>query len=106
MARAALDRLGVLARDMRSPPEAVDRVTLFYASRLESLERQYRLHAASEREQAAATGVREATGELLSRLMDVEREELQRMRNQGVIDGPVARRLQRDLDLLRVLNRA
>ena len=106
MARAALARLDRLAEETRSPPEAVDRVALFYASRLESLDRQHRLTAASEGEQAAAMEAREGTRELLRGLMDVERGELQHMRNRGVIDGPVARRLQRDLDLLRVQDRA
>jgi CPA1 family monovalent cation:H+ antiporter len=105
MARAALGRLDVLAGETGSPPEVVDRVGLFYASRLESLDRQHRLKAASEGVRAAATGIRDGTRELLSRLMDVERGELQEMRNQGIIDGPVARRLQRDLDLLRVQDR-
>jgi hypothetical protein len=39
-------------------------------------------------------------------LMDVERAELQHMRNSAAIDGPVARRLQRDLDLLRLRDQA
>jgi CPA1 family monovalent cation:H+ antiporter len=106
MARAALDQLDALAEETRSPPQAVDRVALFYATRLGGLDRQHRLSAASERAQAAAAQSREATRELLGRLMDVERAELQGMRNDGVIDGPVARRLQRDLDLLRVQDRA
>jgi CPA1 family monovalent cation:H+ antiporter len=106
MARAALDQLDALAQETRSPPQAVDRVALFYATRLGGLDRQHRLSAASERAQAAAAQSREATRELLGRLMDVERAELQGMRNDGVIDGPVARRLQRDLDLLRVQDRA
>ena len=49
--------------------------------------------------------VRRATHQLLERLMDVERAELQRMRNSTVIDSQVARRLQRDLDLLRLRDR-
>jgi hypothetical protein len=52
-------------------------------------------------ERADEAGLREATHYLLERLMDVERAELQRMRNDAIIDGPVARWLQRDLDLLR-----
>jgi hypothetical protein len=46
-----------------------------------------------------------ATHHLLDRLMDVERAELQRMRNSAFVDGLLARRLQRDLDLLRLRDR-
>lgn len=105
MARAALDQLAAFAEETRSPPEAVHRVNLFYADRVEGLDRQRHLGAASELEQADEARVRRATHQLLERLMDVERAELQRMRNSTVIDSQVARRLQRDLDLLRLRDR-
>jgi monovalent cation/hydrogen antiporter len=105
MTRAALDQLAAFAEETRSPPEAVHRVNLFYADRVEGLDRQRHLGAASELEQADEARVRRATYHLLERLMDVERAELQRMRNSTVIDSLVARRLQRDLDLLRPRDR-
>ncbi|HEU4524586.1 MAG TPA: Na+/H+ antiporter [Gemmatimonadales bacterium] len=101
MARAALERLDAIAGEMRASSEAVHRVGLFYATRVEGLNRQRRLGTASEMERVDEAGLREVTHHLLERLMDVERAELQRMLNDAVVDGPVARRLQRNLDLLR-----
>jgi CPA1 family monovalent cation:H+ antiporter len=101
MARAALERLDAIAGETRASPEAVHRVGLFYATRVEGFNRQRRLGTASEMERADEAGLREVTHHLLERLMDVERAELQRMLNDAVVDGPVARRLQRNLDLLR-----
>jgi hypothetical protein len=39
---------------------------------------------------------------LLARLSDVERRQLQRMQNEGIVDGETARRRQTGLDLLSV----
>jgi monovalent cation/hydrogen antiporter len=105
MASAALDQLAAIAEETRSPRAAVHRVNLFYADRVEGLDRLRHSGAASEVEQADEARVRRATHQLLERLMDVERAELQRMRNSTVIDSQVARRLQRDLDLLRLRDR-
>jgi Na+/H+ antiporter len=105
MARVALAQLAAFAEETQSPPEAVHRVNLFYADRVEALDQQRHLGAASELEQADEARVRRATYHLLERLMDVERAELQRMRNCSAIDSLVARRLQRDLDLLRLRDR-
>ena len=106
MAGAALAQLDGLAKEHRSAPEAVHRVSLFYAERMEKLDRQCHLGAGSQVEQADEARLRGETRDLVERLMDVERAELQRMQNSSAIDGLVARRLQRDLDLLRVRHRA
>jgi CPA1 family monovalent cation:H+ antiporter len=106
MAGAALAQLNGLAKEHRSTPEAVHRVSLFYAERMEKLDRQCHLGAGSQVEQADEARLRGETRDLVERLMDVERAELQRMQNSSAIDGLVARRLQRDLDLLRVRHRA
>lgn len=105
MARAARNRIDGLAEDTGAPPEAVDRVSAFYAERLERLERHRHLGAATELERAHDARLHRATHALLERLMDVERAELQHMRNSTLIDGLMARRLQRDLDLLRLRDR-
>jgi NhaP-type Na+/H+ or K+/H+ antiporter len=63
------------------------------------------LGAASEIERADDATLHRATHHLLERLMDVERAELQLLRNTTAIDGLVARRLQRDLDELRLRDR-
>jgi len=72
----------------------VHRVGLFYADRVEQLDRQHQLCAASELEQADEARLRRATRHLVERLMDVERTELQRMQNSSATDSLVAR--QRD----------
>jgi ligand-binding sensor protein len=46
-----------------------------------------------------------ATHDLLDRLRDVERAELQRMQNSAAVDNVVVRHLQRSLDLLRLRDR-
>jgi CPA1 family monovalent cation:H+ antiporter len=101
MARAALGQIEVLAAETGSSPEAVDRVSSYYAGRIEDLEHQRQIGDASKSAQADNARLRAATHYLLDRLMDVERAELQRMRNSGIVDGLLARRLQRGLDLLR-----
>lgn len=105
MARAALDQLDGLAAESGSLPEAVGRARAFYTERLEQLQRRGHLGAASETERADDARLHRETHDLLERLIDVERGELQRLRNSTAIDNLVARRLQRDLDLLRLRDR-
>ena len=105
MAHAALDRLEELAQETDSPPAVVDRVGSFYAERVERLERRHRLIAASGPAQAEDARLHRDTHRLLDRLVDVERAELQKLQNRSAVDGPVARRLQRALDRLRLQDR-
>lgn len=81
----------------------INRVKTFYADRLERLERQGGVVGDPER--ADDTGLHRLTHDLLGRLLDAERAELQLMRNSAVIDGPVARWLQQEIDLLRLRER-
>ena len=105
MARAALAQLDALAADTGSAREAVDRVRAFYADRIERLERHRHVGTTSKAEQAEHARLRTATHDLLDRLLDVERAELQRMQNSATVDNLVVRRLQRGLDLLRLHDR-
>jgi len=103
MARAALARIDAIAAETRASPEAVDRVTGLYAGRIEQLER--RRHTTSRAEPAGDARLHTATHDLLDRLRDVERAELQRMQNSAAVDNVVVRHLQRSLDLLRLRDR-
>jgi len=105
MARAALDRLEDLTKKTRSPPPVADRVGGFYAERIRRLERRQRLGGASGDTQAEDARLDRAVHRLLDRLLDVERAELQELQNSAAVDGPVARRLQRGLDRLRLQER-
>lgn len=105
MARAALGQIDALGAETGSSPEAVDRVSSYYAGRIEDLEHQRQVGNVGKSAQADDARLHTATQYLLDRLMDVERAELQRMRNSGLVDGLLARRLQRGLDLLRLRDR-
>jgi CPA1 family monovalent cation:H+ antiporter len=105
MARAASDQIDAVAAETGASLEAVDRVSAFYADRIERLERHRQVGTTSKTEQADDTGLHTATHHLLDRLMDIERAELQRLQNSAVIDNLVVRRLQRGLDLLRLRDR-
>jgi CPA1 family monovalent cation:H+ antiporter len=106
MARAAVHRLETVASEAGCPPEAIDRAGTFYEDRIERLERRRNAGTSSDTERADETRLHSATHRLLERLMDVERSELQRMQNDGLVDGQTAQRLQRRLDLLRLREHA
>jgi monovalent cation/hydrogen antiporter len=105
MARAALDRLEHLTEETGSPPAVADRVGSFYAERVARLERTHQLGTASGTAQAEDARLHRDMHRLLDRLVDVERAELQELQNSGTVNGPVARRLQRGLDRLRLQDR-
>jgi monovalent cation/hydrogen antiporter len=105
MARAAVGQIEALAAESGSSPEAIGRVSHYYASRIEDLEHQRQIGNVRKSTQADSARLHTTTQHLLERLMDVERGELQRMRNSGLVDGLLARRLQRSLDLSRLRDR-
>jgi hypothetical protein len=81
---------------------AGERVRAFYAERMERLERLERRHAilaATASEQASDARTDATTRQLVDELADIERKELQRIQNLGVVDNLLARRLQQALDL-------
>lgn len=101
MARVALQQLDVAASVLRASPDIVERIRGFYADRIERLERRRDIRLTTDAEQANDTRVSVATHQLLGHLLEIEQTELQQLRNDAVIDTPVARRLQRRLDSLR-----
>jgi hypothetical protein len=102
MARVALEGLDAIATETGAAAEAVNRVTSFYIDRIERLERQRRTGTGNSSDDTDDTGLHRATHDLLERLLDLERAELQRMQNSAIVDNLVVRRLQRSLDLLRL----
>lgn len=102
MARAALKRLDVVARDTGASLDVVERVRGFYADRLERLERRREVREWDAEEQALEAQLHEGTRRLLGRLLEIEHDELQRIRTGTDIDTPVARRIQSHLDVLRL----
>jgi len=62
--------------------------------------------AASSTEQARDARTHAATKQLVDELADIERAELQRLQNRGVVDNRLARKLQQALDLRPTRNRA
>ncbi|HEX6316592.1 MAG TPA: Na+/H+ antiporter [Gemmatimonadaceae bacterium] len=99
-ARAALRDLDRYAAEAGTAPEVVERVRAFYAERIEELERRRDLRALGLGRDSHASAADAATDALVRRLVAIERSELQRARNEGDVDGPVARRVQHDLDLM------
>jgi len=106
LARAALHELDRVAERTAAPPDAVERVRASYAERIERLERRHSMLAASATEQASDARTHAATKHLVDELTDIERGELQRLQNRGVVDNLLARRLQEALDLRPMRNRA
>jgi CPA1 family monovalent cation:H+ antiporter len=99
-ARAALRDLDRCALDAATAPEVVERVRGLYAERIERLVRQRDHLALGVGAPSAATRADAATEALVRQLVAIERSELQRARNDGDVDGPLARRVQHDLDLI------
>jgi hypothetical protein len=69
------------------------------------LEHQRQIGNVSKSAQADNARLHTSTQYLLDRLMDVERGELQRLRNSGVVDVLFARGLQRGLERSRLRDR-
>lgn len=81
------------------PAEAVNQVITFYLDRIERLERQRRTRTDNSSDDTDETRLHRATHELLERMLDLERNELQRMQNSAIVDNLIMRRVQRNLDL-------
>lgn len=101
MARAALRALDSRAAEVGSSPVVVERVRASYAGRLERLEQLRTTRASASEVAAEVARSHESTPQLIAMLIDVERDELQRMQNSAIIDGEMTRRLSTDLDLRR-----
>jgi hypothetical protein len=69
-----------------------DLIEQYYRQRLEGLQEETR--GVDAREQARIYG------QITGKLRNVEREELMRLGDQGVIGGEISRKLERELDLL------
>jgi CPA1 family monovalent cation:H+ antiporter len=106
IARVALDELDAIAAETGAAAEAVDRVTTFYLDRIERLERQRQTGTDTSSDDTDETRLHRATHDLLERMLDLERAELQRMQNRAIVDNLVVRRVQRNLDLLRFRDHA
>jgi CPA1 family monovalent cation:H+ antiporter len=106
IARVALDELAAIAKETGAGPEAVNRVTTFYLDRIKRLERQRQTGTDDSSDDTDDTRVHRATHDLLERMLDLERAELQRMQNSAIVDNLVVRRVQRHLDLLRFRDHA
>jgi hypothetical protein len=101
----ALDELDAITKETGAAPEAVNRVTTFYLDRIKRLERQRQTGTDDSSDDTDDTRHR-ATHDLLERMLDLERAELQRMQNSAIVDNLVVRRVQRNLDLLRFRDHA
>ena len=99
LARSVLHELDRVAERTGAPPDVVERVRASYAERIERLERRHLMLAATADEQASDARTRAAAQHLVEELADIERAELQRLQNRGVVDVYLARRLQQALDL-------
>lgn len=91
-ARAALGQLEVLAAQDRTQRAAIDDLRQHYRRRIEKLESRA----------AAADELQPSFGDMRHELLNVERQTLIDLRNQGVISDDVLRRIQRELDLEQV----
>jgi monovalent cation/hydrogen antiporter len=98
MARAALRQLDSRSTELGSLPAVAERVRGSYASRLERLERLRATRASPSVVRAELARSTESTRQLFDALLDVEREELQRIQNDAIIDGEMTRRLSMELD--------
>lgn len=92
LARASLRRLNEIEESEDVHEEALTRVRKIFTDRIEAVERRYRLGVASVPE------VEAETARLLREMVDLQHEEIQAMRREGVIDTPTANRLQRRVD--------
>lgn len=101
MARAALRELDARAAEAGSPPRVVERIRGAYADRLARLEQLRATRASSFVVRADAARSHEATRHLVGTLLAIERAELQRIRNEAIIDAEMTRRLSMELDLSR-----
>ena len=98
MAHAAVRMLDSIAAEAGSAPDVVERVRGAYASRLERIEKLRAIHTASSATRAEADRSRESTRRLLDTLIDVERTELQRIKNDAIIGAETTRQLSVELD--------
>jgi CPA1 family monovalent cation:H+ antiporter len=98
MAHAAVRTLDSIADEAGSAPEVVERIRGAYASRLERIEKLRAAYTASSATRAEADQSRESTRRLLDTLIDVERTELQRIKNDAIIGAETTRRLSVELD--------
>lgn len=101
MARAAVRELDARAAEMGLLPSVVERVRGVYAGRLERLERLRATRASSPNVRKELEHSDASTLMLVDALGAIEREELQRIQNDGIIDGETTRRLSMELDLRR-----
>jgi ADP-ribosylglycohydrolase len=91
LSEVALARLDALDLETdRVPPELLDRLRERYRARLAHLDHQ--------RDAGGQDGAG-AYAEVVSELLDAQREELRRLHEQGDVTPEVARRLHHDLDL-------
>ena len=100
-ARTALREIDASAADIGSLPTVVDRGRCSYPGRLERLEQLRATRASSPVVRAELAHANESTRELFDALNALERNELQRIQNEAIIDGETARRLSMELDLRR-----
>ena len=101
MARAAVSELDARAAEAGSRPDVVERVRGVYAGRLARLERRRAARASSPAVRREFERSDASTRVLFDALGAVERAELQRIQNDGLIDGETTRRLSMELDLRR-----
>jgi CPA1 family monovalent cation:H+ antiporter len=93
-ARAALARLDQLAAEQRAPAEKIEHLRALYQRRMRHFSAHYH-DESHEEEDALASGYEQLRRTLL---LD-ERQAVIRLRDDGVINDEVLRRIQRDLDL-------
>ena len=101
MAAAAIRELDARAAEMGSLAGAVDRVRGVYAGRLAQLEQLRAERASSPARRKELERADASTRELFDALETIERSELQRIQNDGVVDGETTRRLSVELDVRR-----
>jgi CPA1 family monovalent cation:H+ antiporter len=93
MVQAALDRIADMSFDSETPPGVVERARNMYTSRARQLAGECEVGVEVEQ------GDDRAWADLRRQLLDVERGELLRLRNEGRVPHRVVLDVERDLDL-------
>lgn len=100
IAQAARGKLNAIAETGQYPDTAVDIVRGHYEERIAHLEK-LRNHT-QPTEEGGLDGELPAIQELKSSLLKFEQKELQRLRDGGEVEAPMARNIQKDVDVSRI----
>jgi len=102
LARLSYDHIDDLQKELNPPAEIVDRVRSFWEGRLEKLNRQREILDGDGELQEDGARLHTLLSEFAGRLINIEETELQRMRDAGEVESPMARGIQQRLDLMRM----